>query len=72
MKVVNSVALQILGIVRKTALKLGTWSSQLDFAIVKMDDFNVVLEMKFLLEHKMISMPLAKFLVITGSTPIIV
>ena len=47
MKAVNSVALMILGIVRKTALKLGTWSSQLDFAIVKMDDFDVVLEMNF-------------------------
>ena len=57
MKVVNSVALLILGIARKTTLKLGTWSSLVDFVIVKMDNFDVVLGMEFLLEHKMILMP---------------
>ena len=72
MKAINSMALPILGIARKTTLKLETWSSLVDFVIVKMDDFDVVLEMKFLLEHKVIPMPLAKCLVITGSTPTIV
>ncbi|KAA0025807.1 reverse transcriptase [Cucumis melo var. makuwa] len=37
-----------------------------------MDNFDVVLEMEFLLEHQVIPMPLAKCLVITGSTPLIV
>ncbi|KAA0058256.1 gag-asp_proteas domain-containing protein [Cucumis melo var. makuwa] len=32
-----------------------------------MDDFDVVLEMEFLLEHQVIPMPSAKCLVITGS-----
>ena len=69
MKVVNSVALPIIGIVRKTTLKLGTWSSLVDFVIVKMDDFDVVLGMEFLLEHKVIPIPLENCLVITRSTP---
>ena len=55
MKVANSVALPILGIARKTTIKFGTLSSLVDFVIVKMDDFDVVLGMKFLLEHKVIS-----------------
>ncbi|KAA0060752.1 uncharacterized protein E5676_scaffold451G00440 [Cucumis melo var. makuwa] len=37
-----------------------------------MDDFDMVLRMEFLLEHQVIPMPLAKCLVITGSTPSIV
>ena len=72
MKTVNSVALPILEIARKMTLKLGTWSSLVDFVIIKMDDFDVVLEMEFLLKHKVIPIPLANCLVITGSTPTIV
>ncbi|KAA0056484.1 putative mitochondrial protein [Cucumis melo var. makuwa] len=34
-----------------------------------MDDFEVALEMEFLLEHQVILVPLAKCLVITGSAP---
>ena len=49
MKVVNSATLPIFGILKKTALKLGTWSSQVDFAIIKRDDFNVALGIEFLL-----------------------
>ena len=36
-----------------------------------MDDFDVVLGMKFLLEHQVILMPLAKRLVIIGFAPIV-
>ena len=63
MKVVNSMALPILEIARKTTLNLETWSSLVDFVIIKMDDFDVVLGMEFLLEHKVIPMPLANCLV---------
>ena len=72
MKAINYVALPILGIARKTTLKLGTWSSLVHFVIVKIDDFDVVLGMEFLLEHKVIPIPLANCLVITGSTPTVV
>ncbi|KAA0045292.1 reverse transcriptase [Cucumis melo var. makuwa] len=53
-------------------LILGGWSGLVDFVVVKMDDFDVVLGMEFLLEHQVIPMPLAKCLVITGSTPSVV
>ena len=69
MKVVNSIALPIVRLVKQTMVKLGGWKGPLDFMVVKMDDFDVVLRMEFLLEHQVIPMPLAKCLVITGSFP---
>ncbi|KAA0041498.1 uncharacterized protein E5676_scaffold205G001550 [Cucumis melo var. makuwa] len=69
MKVVNSAALPIIGLVKRTMIRLGGWSGLVDFVVVKIDDFDVVLAMEFLLEHQVIPMPLAKCLVITGSTP---
>ncbi|KAA0066835.1 gag-asp_proteas domain-containing protein [Cucumis melo var. makuwa] len=68
MKGVNSTALPIFGIARRMRFKLGSWSGQTDFLVVKMDD----LGMEFLLEHKVIPMPLAKSLVVTGSNPTVV
>lgn len=40
--------------------------------IVKNDDFDVMLGMEFLLEHKVIPIPLAKCLLIIESTPTVV
>ena len=67
MKVVNSVALPIVGLVKQTMMKLGGWRDFVDFMVVKMDDFDVVLGMEFLLEPQVIPMPSAKCLVIIGS-----
>ncbi|KAA0045373.1 uncharacterized protein E6C27_scaffold316G001600 [Cucumis melo var. makuwa] len=53
-------------------IRLGGWSGLIDFMVVKMDDFDVVLGMEFLLEHQVIPMPLAKCLVINGSAPSVV
>ncbi|KAA0031734.1 uncharacterized protein E6C27_scaffold696G00010 [Cucumis melo var. makuwa] len=72
MKVVNSIALPVFGLVKQTTIKLGGWKGRVDFVVVKMDDFDVVLEMEFLLEHQVIPMPSARCLVITGSFPTIV
>ena len=72
MKIINLTALPVLGVAKRTPIKLGTWIGQTDFAIVKMDEFDIVLRTNFLLEHKVIPMPLAKSLVITGSNPIII
>ncbi|KAL4011218.1 hypothetical protein IC575_028270 [Cucumis melo] len=68
----NFAALPIIGLVKRTMIRLGGWSSLVDFVVVKMDDFDVVLGMKFLLEHPVIPMPLAKCLVITGFAPSVV
>ncbi|KAA0066320.1 uncharacterized protein E5676_scaffold328G00280 [Cucumis melo var. makuwa] len=69
MKAVNSVALPIVGLVKQATIKLGGWKGRVDFVVVKMDDFDVVLEMEFLLEHQVIPMPSASCIVITGSFP---
>ncbi|KAA0057412.1 uncharacterized protein E6C27_scaffold280G002880 [Cucumis melo var. makuwa] len=72
MKAVNSIALPIVGLVKRTTIKLGGWRGPVDFVVVKMDDFDVLLGMEFLLEHQVIPMPSAKCLAITGSFPTVV
>ncbi|KAA0065541.1 Asp_protease_2 domain-containing protein [Cucumis melo var. makuwa] len=69
MKVVNSIALPTVKLAKPTMIKLGGWNVPVNFMIVKMDDFDVLLEMEFLLEHKVIPMPLAKCIVIIGFVP---
>ncbi|KAA0061347.1 uncharacterized protein E5676_scaffold692G00290 [Cucumis melo var. makuwa] len=72
MKAVNSIALPIVGLVKRTTIKLGGWRGPVDFVVVKMDDFDVVLGMDFLLEHQVIPIPSAKCRAITGSFPTVV
>ncbi|KAA0060455.1 uncharacterized protein E6C27_scaffold22G002820 [Cucumis melo var. makuwa] len=52
MKVVNFVALPIVELVKRTVIKLRGWKGLVDFVVVKMDDFDVVLGMEFLFEHQ--------------------
>ncbi|KAA0043641.1 uncharacterized protein E5676_scaffold447G001400 [Cucumis melo var. makuwa] len=52
MKAVNFVALLIVELVKQTMMKLGGRKGPVDFVVVKMDDFDVVLGMKFLLKHQ--------------------
>ncbi|TYK20741.1 reverse transcriptase [Cucumis melo var. makuwa] len=52
MKAVNSAALPIIRLVIRTMIRLGGWSGLVDFVVVKMDDFDVVLGIEFLLEHQ--------------------
>ncbi|TYK15436.1 uncharacterized protein E5676_scaffold571G00880 [Cucumis melo var. makuwa] len=72
MKAVNYVALPIVELVKRTTIKLGGWKGPVDFVVVKMDNFDVVLRMEFLLEHQVIPMPSAKCLGIIGSFPTVV
>ena len=72
MKAVKSEALPIVGVSKRVPFKLGAWTGELNLVVVRMDDFDVVLGMKFLLEHKVIPMPLAKCLVITDRNPIVI
>ncbi|KAA0038934.1 uncharacterized protein E5676_scaffold227G00710 [Cucumis melo var. makuwa] len=72
MKAVNFIVLPIVGLVKRTTMKLGEWKDPVDFVVVKMDDFDVVLGMEFLLEHQVIPMPSVECLVITRSFPTVV
>ena len=60
MKSVNSEVLPIVGVSKRVPFKLGTWTGEMDLVMVRMDDFDVVLGMDFLQEHKVILMPLTK------------
>ena len=71
MKAMNSVALPIVGPVKQMTIKLGGWNNLIYFVVIKMDGFDVVLGIKFLLKHHIIPMSLAKCLVITGSFPLL-
>lgn len=44
MKVVNSIALTIVRLVKQMTIKLEGWNDPIDFVVVKMDGFNVVWE----------------------------
>ena len=72
MKNVNSEALHIVGVSKRVPFKLEAWTEELVLVVVHMDDFDVVLGMEFLLEHKIIPMPLAKCLVITDRNPTVI
>ncbi|TYK09781.1 uncharacterized protein E5676_scaffold127G00710 [Cucumis melo var. makuwa] len=72
MKAVNFVVLLIVGLVERMTIKLGGWKGPVDFVVVKMDDFDVILGMEFLLEHQVIPMPSAKCQAIIGSFPTVV
>ena len=72
MKAVNSEALPIVGVSKRVPFKLGAWTGELDLVVVCMDNFDVVLGMEFLLEYKVIPMPLAKCLVITDCNPTVI
>ena len=72
MKAVNSEAWPIVGVSKRVPLKLGAWSGEMDLVMVRIDDFHVVLGMDFLLEQKVIPMPLTKCLVITNHNPTII
>ena len=71
-KVVNSNALPIVEVSKRVHLKLGARSGELNLVVVRMDDFDVVLETNFLIEHKVIVMPLAKCLVIIDHNPTVI
>ena len=57
MKAMNSVALSIIGLVKRKVIKLEGWKGPADFVVVKMDDFDVVLGMEFLLKHQVNQCP---------------
>ena len=57
MKAVNSKAMATVGAAKQVRVKLGTWVGTTDLIVVPMDDFDVVLGMKFLLEKSAIPVP---------------
>ena len=67
MQAVNSKVLPIVGISKRVSLKLGEWRGDVDLVVVHIDNFDIVLGMKFLLQHKVIPIPLTQCMVVTSS-----
>ncbi|KAJ7958669.1 Retrotransposon protein, putative, Ty3-gypsy subclass [Quillaja saponaria] len=72
MKAMNSKSLPTAGQAKQVSVKLGTWEGRVDFVVAKIDDFDVVLGMEFMLTHKAIPIPAASSLMIMGEQPAMV
>lgn len=72
MKAVNLEALPIVEMSKRVPFQLVEWTGNDDLVVVCMDDFDVMMGMEFLLEHKVIPMPLIKCLIVTRNNPTIV
>lgn len=57
MKTVNAKAQPVNGIARKVGMRLGSWTGPVDFSVIPMDDFKVVLGMDFMRQVSAIPMP---------------
>ncbi|XP_054800138.1 uncharacterized protein LOC129304486 [Prosopis cineraria] len=69
-KAVNSPAKQVLGIAKDVKVKIGDWQGTLDFTIVPMDDFKVVLGLAFFCKAHAFPIPEAKSMVVIDSNMI--
>ena len=72
MKAVNSKAFTTTSVVKQVMVKLGSWQGRKDFVVAQMDDFDMVLGMKFLIAHTIILVPIANSLMIMGGDPCII
>lgn len=72
LKVVNSKPKAIFGITCEVQVCLGEWSGRLDFSMVYLDDYPMVLGMKFINKHQVVSIPFTEtmFIVRDGNTTI--
>ncbi|XP_054805380.1 uncharacterized protein LOC129308324 [Prosopis cineraria] len=69
-KAVNSPAKQVLGIAKDVKVKIGDWQGTLDFTVVPMDDFKVVLGLAFFCKAHAFPIPEAKSMVVIDSNMI--
>ena len=64
MKTVNSPPIEILGIAERVETTLGEWTGKVDFTIVRIDDYEVVLGMEFMKQFDAMIVPHLKKLYI--------
>ena len=65
LKAVNSDAKPIFGVARGVELRIGDWQGKLDFSVVPMDDFPIVLGMLFLDQTSAVPVPCANTMILT-------
>ena len=64
LKAVNSAAKPSQGVAREVTTKIGPWEGKVNFTVVPMDDFNIVLGMDFLRQVKAVPLPFLRSLAI--------
>ncbi|KAL4285448.1 hypothetical protein GQ457_16G025850 [Hibiscus cannabinus] len=64
-KAINSAARPIHGVAQEVKTIVGTWSGRMNYTIVPMDDFKVILGLEFFNQAKAIPMPFANAMTIT-------
>ncbi|KAL6143999.1 hypothetical protein ACLB2K_054694 [Fragaria x ananassa] len=47
-KAVNTAAIPIVGVVRDVEVRIGAWKGRVDFTVVKMDDYGMVIGLEFM------------------------
>ncbi|KAF2303396.1 hypothetical protein GH714_017891 [Hevea brasiliensis] len=71
-KAVNSKATNIVGVARRVSYQMGSWNGEIDFTVIPLDDFDVVIGMEFLKKALAIPIPIVDYLVLMGEKPCIV
>ncbi|KAF2282493.1 hypothetical protein GH714_044032 [Hevea brasiliensis] len=71
-KAVNSKATNIVGVARRVSCQMGPWNGEIDFTVIPLDDFDVVIGMEFLKKARAIPIPIADCLLLMGDKPCIV
>ena len=66
MKAVNSKVLATMGLTKQVCVKIDTWERTTDLIAMRVDDFDVILGMKFLAEKGSIAIPSTRSFLIIG------
>ena len=70
--VINSKDLVTMRLAKQVHVKIGTWERTTDLIVVRMNDFDVILDMEFQVEKGDIPIPSTRSLLIKGEKPTMV
>ncbi|KAL4283144.1 hypothetical protein GQ457_16G015780 [Hibiscus cannabinus] len=69
MKAVNSGAAVVWGSTKNVKTKVGPWEGSMDYTVVPMDDFNVVLGLDFMMANQVVPVSAASCVLFQGDCP---
>ncbi|KAL4379844.1 hypothetical protein GQ457_02G026850 [Hibiscus cannabinus] len=69
MKAVNSGAAVVWGSTKNVKTKVGPWEGNMNYTVVPMDDFNVVLGLDFMVANQVVPVPAASCVLFQGDRP---
>ncbi|KAK3009125.1 hypothetical protein RJ639_014921 [Escallonia herrerae] len=71
-KAINSAAQPVAGIARSVLIKIGPYEGRINFSVVIMDDFKLILGLEFLRDTKTTVMPCTNSLAMLGNKPCVI